>query len=76
MITHNRTLQCMECDQCGDQVEIRRCVLLDPEQMLNLLEDLTEEHKNCLPPVVETDRERAERVYREGMKAEMERLAK
>jgi hypothetical protein len=75
MIVQNRQLQCMECDQCRAQVEIRRSVLRDPEQMLNLIEELTEQHKNCVRPVVESDRERAERIYRAGMKAEMEKLA-
>lgn len=66
----------MECDQCGAEVEIQRCVLYDPEQMLNLVEKLTEQHKDCTRPAMETDRERVERLYRKGMKAEMERLAK
>lgn len=75
MILHNRKLQCMECSECGEQTEIRKCVLHDPEEMLSLLEELTEQHKDCLRPVVETDRERAELIYRAGMKVEMEKLA-
>lgn len=63
----------MECDQCDAQVEIKRKVLRDPDAMLNMLEELTELHQDCKRP--ETDRERAERIYREGMKAEMARLA-
>lgn len=72
MIVSNLKLQCLECDQCGEQVEIKRKVLRDPEQMLNMLEDMRDLHRDCKRP--ETDRERAERVYREGMKRELGRL--
>jgi hypothetical protein len=75
VIVHVRELQCLECSDCGERVEIRRCVLRDPEQMLNLVEDLEEQHKDCVRPAMESERERAERIYRTGMKAEMEKLA-
>lgn len=74
MIVSNLKLQCLECDRCGEQVEIKRKVLRDPEQMLNMLEDMRDKHQDCAPletSPVETDRERAERIYREGMKTEM-----
>lgn len=75
MIVRNGNLQCLECDECGEQVEIRRSLLRDQHAMLELLETTAKEHEPCEEFKGDPERAALERKYRASMKEEM-RLSK
>lgn len=72
MIVHVRELQCLECDQCGEQVEVRRGLLRDQHGMLLLLEAVRREHEPCEEFAVDPARAKAERELRRLIAAELE----
>lgn len=74
MIVRNQPLQCLECDVCGDVVEIRRETVGNPESMLMLTEALEDEHRPCMEFPDDPERARREREFRAQVKAELEAL--
>ena len=48
MIVTDLHQQTMRCTTCGDVHEIPRRVLRDPEQVLNLQEDVERDHRECV----------------------------
>jgi hypothetical protein len=75
MIARDDGLQCLECTVCGEVLELRRKDLRNPERMLALKEEMSLEHGPCEEFPEDPERARAERHYRAGMRAEMEKAA-
>lgn len=72
MIVHVRELQCLECDKCGERVELRRKLLRDQHAMLELLEATRKEHEPCDVFAGDPARAKAERDLRRQIAAELE----
>lgn len=47
MIVVNFDLQCVGCDICDDQTELKERVICDPAEMMLIREQLAEEHRTC-----------------------------
>lgn len=80
MIRKNDVLQCLECTDCGDVVELSRAVHGDPEKVFLLQEQMAQDHRNCAATLVSFggDKKAAKRSadFDRRMRVEMARLPK
>lgn len=73
MIVKHERLQYLECDICGETIEVKRKTLANPETVLIMIEQLTEDHKPCEEFKTDPERARIERGYKVRMRCEMRR---
>lgn len=74
MIVRVEMLQCLECDICGDVVEVRRETAENPETMLMMIEALEDEHRPCVEFPDDPERAQREREFRAQIKAELKAI--
>ena len=74
-ITTNLAQQFLHCRVCHEVHEIPRKVLRDPEQVLNMLEDVIHDHRECAANPTNPHMAKLEREYRKRVERELRNQA-